>query len=489
MNAEERAGDDLGHEPILGAVRGALAHEPSSEIEHRMRRSLSRFRNQLRHHPYTDGQDRAKRARGLFLLTAGGLAAAGLVIAAVFLLGDRPGGNSTPSAAHRKPLGNGSQSAGNAGPAAVGAYPVAEEIAENQIIWWATSDNRVVAVWEDGTSGCWDVQTGAKVCQFTIDHFNPRYFRCFVSPTNPTLVVVDVTTQNVKGDLAKSIRLYDLRTGGLLKTLKPAGYPHPRLPGELRPFSTISAAAVSRDGRYLLAASAGDKLVFAIDLGNGKTAWYFRNEDIPVGAENVLFAPDGKTILIVTRMPEMSEPMGMKKCIAYSSDGQRLWDWSTSTDNGWLLVHKSAGAGRTAVFSLVEIVRDARRGDTVSRCIGLSAAGAQIWQYDKPVLAISADAVRRVVADTQGREGDRPFFHEQCMNVPVAYGPTGMAFTADGTHLLRLPNLTCDWREQRRGERRIVLFRRTSNMLRVTVVKSGELWGEIALAKPSFTDR
>jgi len=349
------------------------------------------------------------------------------------------------------------------------------EVAQDQIIWWATSHNLVVAVWNDGTAGSWDLQTGGQVCQFRIDNFTPSFFRCLVSPTNTTLAVVDVTTQQVKGDLKKSIRLYDLRTGRLSKTLKPAGYPHPRLPAQMRPFSTISAVALDREGRHLLAASALDDLIFAIDLEGGQTAWHFRNEDLQIGAGNVLFSPDGEIVVVITRKPDLPEPFAMKQCNAYSWRGEKLWDWSTAKDKGWLLVHASAGQGRTTTFLLREIMRDVRHGDSISRCIGLNAAGKELWQYKKPVLAISPDGARRVVSDDELGE-----------DVPVykAKGPVGIAYTVDGTRLLRLPNLTRDSRQ-----RSVEILRRASNILEVADANSGQVLRKIDLTKPYLNEQ
>jgi len=474
MNVEGLGSENLHHEPVLEIVRQAFGQEVPGEVKERLRKSLLRFRERLNDHPYVQDSRHTCPSRRMLrplLLASCGLAAACLSVAVVFLIPERPGTRPASPAGFSSKTKNPQEGAANSRPMAA-AYPVGTEVAEDEIVWWATTDERVVAVWKDGAAACWDTRNAQQVSQFKIDQFDLRNFRCLVSPRKPQLVVVDITTQNVKGALAKSIRIYDLAAGKLLRTLRAAGYPHPTLPGELRPFSTLSAQNVTQDGRYLLGASALDKLVFAIELENGKTAWCFRNENISVGADNVLFAPDGKVVLVVTPLPNMPEPFAFKRCIAHSSEGHRLWEWSTGKENAWLLVDKSAGQGDKTVLVLSEVVRDPNRGDSISRCVALGAAGKELWQHDDNlVLALSPDGT--------------PLLHHQSANVPINAGPIGMAFTGDGSRLLKLPNLSTDWVEQRQGDRRIVWFRRANNLLLVTDAKTGEILRKITLVKPT----
>ncbi|MCK4625107.1 MAG: hypothetical protein KAV00_07350 [Phycisphaerae bacterium] len=244
--------------------------------------------------------------------------------------------------------------------------------------------------------------------------------------------------------------------------------------------------SISRDGRYLFGASAMDKLVFAIDLENGETAWHFRNKAIAVGVSNVLFAPDGKMVVIISpsQVQDTRSPFKWKKCIAYSSAGRILWGYPITQANAWLTVHKSAGVGNKTVFCVRKIARHPQRGDSKPHYIGLSATGERLWEYEKVVLAISPDGSRQIVGDRAYHRSSIVHFDEPATNVPSAIGPIGVAYTHDGTRLLKLPNLRTDGIIRRGTDGRFRLYSRANTQLLITNAATGKIICQINLVKP-----
>ena len=480
------AGDERSDEDqTLGVVRRAIAVAAPPSVEDDMRQVLRDFREDLADHPYLRASRARPASRALrWPWLAASALAAGCLIVAIALVIELPGPTSdAPSGA--RPV--------TAPPpvtdsAVVSSEPVREVIADGQIVWWAATSDCVVAVWKDGSAACWSLATGRRISHFRIAGFNYRHFRCFAPLDSPQLAVVDVTTQNVRGKLSKSIRLYDLRTGKLTKTIRGLRYTgQGKMGPRIVPITTLSMKGVSPDGRYLFGASTLGRVVFAIDLEAGKLAWQFPLPEggAKIGSNNVMFGPYGKIVLIIST-PDGSLPGGderrLKHCTAYSSTGRVLWEYEVTGEDTYLKPYKVAGVEESVVFCLRQLVRRQGRLVAPPLYLGFNAKGKPIWKHDKLVLAISPNGKQVVVGDKAWRY-HRSFARSDthATNAPSRFGPTGMAFASGGKLLLKLPNVVYS-RVDKGGD---IAYEVTPNYkLQVVDHKTGRTLREIKLTKP-----
>ncbi len=353
---------------------------------------------------------------------------------------------------------------------------VEPQVNADQIIWWGSRDDRIVAVWPDGTAVCWNSDTGACIIDLKIDNFwyeaPNSYMDLFLPPDIPVLVVSDPTTQEVIKSLAHGYRLYDLDTGKLNGFLQSEGFHYRR--GRIHNYSTLSIQGLSSDGKSLLGSSALDRTLFQIDIESGKNLWYCHDEGIAIGSQNVLISPDVSQFLICA--PD---------CItAKDRSGKVLWKHSFKEKairaNRFKVIEKN----NEIIYVVVKVIRTDRA--TKNIYIAFDGKGNLLWETEKKILDISSDGMHQAFAAPNGVEiGSLP--SENTVALSGLTGPVEAQFTSDCSKVVCLPALQPN--PEKKDSPYIEIMERPSNLSTFFDVNTGIKVNEIELLKQaSFSE-